>query len=316
MSKIDFVQQATAPATPAASHVVMYAKTDDLMYYKDDAGVEHVLGPAIAALSAGSVQATNGTVVFSNSNGITFGMSGSTVTATVTSLSFANTNSMGNVTFGTSNASVVTAQVISTVSFLEIPSGGGAGLAANAVQASSNAPNLSFQRMIVPARMSATQLDFIAHLTVAGSTAGSFTASFAVYTLSKSTLSSVSSGSVAVTFNSGTSNAASIYGGQSGTRWRSIQPLVFVGLTPGEYMFGFAMSVAGVAGTTGSLTVYGQSAVSLNAAPGAADYTNYFADGIYSVGTGAWPASIHLSDINQTGANALRQPYIRLLGTF
>ena len=37
--------EGTAPATPAANKVTLYAKTDSLLYFKDDAGVEHPLEP-------------------------------------------------------------------------------------------------------------------------------------------------------------------------------------------------------------------------------------------------------------------------------
>jgi hypothetical protein len=40
----DYTGLAAAPATPAAGHVVMYAKTDKKLYQKDDAGLETVLG--------------------------------------------------------------------------------------------------------------------------------------------------------------------------------------------------------------------------------------------------------------------------------
>ena len=39
---LDFTAGA-APATPAAGHVVLYAKTDKKLYAKDDAGVETAL---------------------------------------------------------------------------------------------------------------------------------------------------------------------------------------------------------------------------------------------------------------------------------
>jgi hypothetical protein len=41
---LDYTGLAAAPATPAAGHVVMYAKTDKKLYQKDDAGLETVLG--------------------------------------------------------------------------------------------------------------------------------------------------------------------------------------------------------------------------------------------------------------------------------
>jgi hypothetical protein len=47
-TKIPFVE-AAAPATPAASRVVVYAKTDGLMYSKDDAGTETAMSDGSAA---------------------------------------------------------------------------------------------------------------------------------------------------------------------------------------------------------------------------------------------------------------------------
>lgn len=49
-TKIPFVE-AAAPSTPAASRVVIYAKSDGLMYSKDDAGVETLMSSG----SAGNV---------------------------------------------------------------------------------------------------------------------------------------------------------------------------------------------------------------------------------------------------------------------
>ena len=83
--------------------------------------------PAISAISAGTTKATGSQVVFSNSHGVTFGVSGNTVTASIIAVTadefnviaagtqtantaatviFSNSN---NVTFGMSNSSVVTA---------------------------------------------------------------------------------------------------------------------------------------------------------------------------------------------------------------
>lgn len=282
-------------------------------------------------ISVGTGLAQTGTVVLSNSNGISFGVQLSassyvitanhfdingiiagTQTATNGSVSFANSN---GITFGMSNSSVITARLVN-VSLLDNP--GKAVWVANAVTGSSNAVNLSVQRFYAPFQMSATELDFLGALTVVGSTAGSMTISAAVYTFSGSTASSASSSSVAITWNSGTnsSGGGSIYGGQSGTRWRTM-PIGTMNLTLGEYLLGVMVSIQGPAGTTGSMTFYGGSSVSVQQDIGATlGRSGYFADGMFSVGTGAFPSSIHLSDVVQSGTGALRQPYFRLIGTF
>jgi hypothetical protein len=247
------------------------------------AGVTQSTAPA--ALSAGTTLASSGTVVFSNANGLSFGMNGQTVTAKMPSISlFEN---------------------IKQEAFVS-----------NAAQTNSGASNLSLQRVLVPYQISATRMELLGALTVVGSTAGSFTLSAVVYTMTGSTINSASSASAGVTFNSGTnSTAASIYGAQSGTRWRSIG-LGTWNITPGEYMIGLMVSQNGPAGTTGSWTFYGGSSVSLNQYPGGGVGTNYFADGIVSAASAAFAASYHLSGINQTGTGVLRQPFFRLVGTF
>ena len=49
----------------------------------------------------------------------------------------------------------------------------------------------------------------------------------------------------------------------SGTRWRSISFATW-NITPGDYLIGVMGSIAGVAGTTGSMSIYGGSAISIN----------------------------------------------------
>lgn len=277
----------------------------------------------MSAISAGTTAATGPQVVFSNSNGISFGANGNTVTASAAAVNAisasASSISNGTVVFSNSNGfqfglngSTVTAQN-APISYWD----NNFDMNANAVATNSGGINLSVQRQNIPAPLSATRMDFAGHLTVAGSTAGSYTFSFAVYTLSVSTASRASSTSIGSTFNSGTTQSASMYGGHSGTRWRSV-PLATWALTPGDYLFAFMLSQAGVAGTTGSWTIMGNSSVSFNGLPGdgGGNMSAYFDDGIYSAATGAFPNSIHLSDINQTGASVLRQMYFQLAGTF
>jgi hypothetical protein len=49
--------EGTAPATPAAGSVVTYAKSDGLMYSKDDAGTETQMGPSSGGIPATIVDA-------------------------------------------------------------------------------------------------------------------------------------------------------------------------------------------------------------------------------------------------------------------
>ena len=46
--KLGFTERATAPATPAAGNREVYYKTDGLLYSKDSAGVETIIGGNIA----------------------------------------------------------------------------------------------------------------------------------------------------------------------------------------------------------------------------------------------------------------------------
>lgn len=275
-------------------------------------------------ISAGTQLAQTGTVVFSNSNGMSFGMNSNASSSIVTGaygisagtaqatggasgVVFSNSN---GISFG-ANGGTITAQMPSVSLFR--PDSDIAG--SFSIVPSSGTTNMSVRRFSIPFQISATELDMLAHLTVAASTAGSFTLSAALYTFAGSTASSASSASVGYTFNSGTnSTAASIYGGNSGTRWRTMSVGTW-NLTPGEYLMAIIGSIAGVAGTTGSMTIYGNSNVSNAGVVGGGNFSQYWGDGIFSAGTSAFPASIHLSAINQTGGQDVGQPNFRLIGT-
>lgn len=56
MAQLIFAESA-APATPATGKVTMYAKTDGLLYFKDDAGTESVIGTLRSADIGSTVQA-------------------------------------------------------------------------------------------------------------------------------------------------------------------------------------------------------------------------------------------------------------------
>jgi hypothetical protein len=192
---------------------------------------------------------------------------------------------------------------------------------ANTVKASSNAANLSLQRISVENGISATRFDFLQAYSQAASTNGTMTFQLALYTMSGSTLGTVSSKSISQSHSSGgadVSNTAG-YSAQSGTQWRSLG-LGTWAMTPGEYFFAFMASIDGPAGSTGSMTAYGASALSI--ANGAllqsntANPVNAWAGGIFSAGTASPPATIHISDVVRTGSYALAQPGFRILGSF
>jgi hypothetical protein len=282
-------------------------------------------GSAIQSILAGTQTATQ-LMSFSNANGITFGMTNSNrITLSydgIRSISAGTTNATGSqivftgapgISFNANGATISAS--LEALSFLDTP--GKAGFAANAVLGSSNAVNLSLQRLTVPMQISATEMDVLAHLTVVGSTAGSYTFSAALYTFAASTANSVSSISAAVTWNSGTNSTGggSIYGGQSGTRWRTVAIGTW-NITPGEYLLGVMVSIAGVAGTTGSMTMFGGSSIAVQQAVGTnVGVSNFFADGVFASATGAFPSSIALSAVQQSSAVAMRQPYVRFAGT-
>ncbi len=49
MGKILFGEESSTPATPGGGYVAVYAKTDGLLYYQDDAGTEKLIGGCIGA---------------------------------------------------------------------------------------------------------------------------------------------------------------------------------------------------------------------------------------------------------------------------
>lgn len=256
----------------------------------------------IGSLSAGTTQITSGQVVLSNSNGFSFGANGQTITAQYAG-----------------------------VPMLEIPVGWGMDNAfvvpGNSTAGGSS--NLRLQRISALLSMQAT----IANIPMAigflntGSTLeqGSYTISIAAYTMSGSTASLASSNTVAVSWTAGNTSATSansatsVAQGQSGTRWRSI-PLSSWNLTPGEYLIALILSNTGVAGSVQTMSAFGRSGVATVLQPGTGNFSAYFNVGAYSTSTTAFPASIQLSEIQQTqtlGANSgFPRTYMQLAGTF
>jgi hypothetical protein len=192
---------------------------------------------------------------------------------------------------------------------------------ANSVALNSGGANLSLQRFTLEHPIAASRIDFLNHYTVAGSTNGSLTMRLALYTMSGSTLGTVATASLGQNHTSGGADATNTggYSANSGTQWRSIGlGTAAWSLSAGEYFLGVLASQSSPAGTTGSMTLYGKSAVSIanGALLGAANPVNHWAGGIYSAGVSNCPASVHISDVNRTGSYALAQPAFRLLASF
>jgi len=172
---------------------------------------------------------------------------------------------------------------------------------------------LSLQKVVIGLNISATRVQLLMDLTGASNSSGALTISMGVYTLSGSTASLSTSASRNLTWTSGSATTvSSIYGGVSGTRYRT---LAFnVTLTPGDYLVGIHLKTT----NNGTWRIFGANAASIVGAVDANE-TNYFLNGTsVSSFTTAFPASINVTDTNyaRTGAAALRQPGMIMIGTF
>lgn len=180
------------------------------------------LSTAPGALAAGTQTATSGTVVFANSNGISFGMSGnSRVTANYASYASAFANAGFDNVVGLTNG-------IEYIGYVRCPF-----------------------------YVSATQQAMLLHMNGASDSSGALSLSFGIYTMAGSIASLASSTSRLMTWTSGSggaSTASNFFGGASGTRWRSIGGNF--NLTPGVYLFAFQMQTA----NAGSWSYAGQGA--------------------------------------------------------
>jgi len=278
--------------------------------------------PAVNA-AAGTQTATSGTVIFSNSNGLTFGMAGS---ATITG-SYSQSTAPGAIAAGTQTATSGTVVMADSNGFQFGMSGSTAVtlnvtkgsyyefLGANALVAEAISQNsVMLQRIVVPTRIDATQMDVLLAISNSSSAAGSVTIQAGIYTMSGSTASLASSTSRTWAYNS--TLAASSYTAQSGTRYRSIA-LGTWSVTPGDYLFGMVISVA-TALTSGTYSWYGHRDLTLNGADFVTVYSKYMNHGVYGTTTNAVPNSIQLSQISQVGGGGDNNffPWFNLVGTF
>ena len=277
----------------------------------------------LAAAAAGTQTQTSGTVVFSNSNNITFGMSNSSVitasfsapavsaisgiaagtqTATSGTVLFSNSNGF---TFGMSNSSVITATYERRITAFSQ-------WADFATNFNISHGTLSIQKVSMPMHLSATRAMLLLAMAGKKQSSGALTISMGVYTMSGSTASLASTASRQISWTSGAATTAtSIYGGVSGTRYRSLG--VNYSMTPGDYLFAYHFQTT----NDGAWSAFGRPGASIVGTYDGAE-TDYFIDGTsVSSFTTAFPASIVATNTNyaRTGDNALQQPGVILVGT-
>ncbi len=277
-------------------------------------------GNNLAVAANGSTN-TVSQLVFSNSNGITFGLNGSTITATaagggggnlnvsagttsnnMTQVVFSNAN---NISFGLDGSTVTAAAGPQEVLSYFNPSDAFVQVAGQIGQGSlhmqpAQFPDVQFDRIMLPFAYSN-----------ASNSSNSFTVSlwWGLYTRNGSTLSSISSVSTSYNItNSGTVGSYSLYGGMR------LVSAGFTGtITEGQYYVAMLSrtTTGGGAGMSMSNMLASQINSSFSGIFGAASnntiqYTRGL--GMYSATTSAIPASIAFSQLTGISSAFLRKP--------
>ena len=239
----------------------------------------------IQAVYDGANSISSGTIRVTNANGVTLSINGQTLSGSVSTQP--------------------------TVSFFE--PWNAMGMQANGL----GNGTFSLDRLLIPNPIAATRMALLQHYT--GSTGAangcSITYFAGLYTMNGSTASLLHSATFALSFdlNSNT-NVTSAYGGHSGTRYRTIDIGTW-NITPGDYLIGIGLRES-TAGTSVTISHYCHPHVSLGPAVGGGNFVDFFINGAYSATTTTPPASIHITDINQSGAaGQIRSPYFVLVGT-
>jgi hypothetical protein len=176
----------------------------------------------------------------------------------------------------------------------------------------SGSSNVSLFRAQFPVNITATRLDLIGNLTVAGSTQGTYTFAVGIYTFSGSTASLASTGSVSVSFTTGAGGAASVYGGQSAIQYRTIPLGGTWNISSGPYMMAMLISQDNPAGTTGGWSFFGAASINMGRATNG---TDVFGHGMLGTASSTVPNSFQVSDNALVGSNNFHVLYMRFLGT-
>lgn len=280
--------------TLAANEMVQYADGEGWNVLNTSGVKKALVNGGVTAIVANGSTATGPLIYLSGVPGISFGVTGQTITYGENPLNvFHPDDGMDDV-------------------------GGGA-----AVTASSGGANLSLQWFNLQHPIQPNLLQYTAGVGQAQSREGTITAFAGIYTENAGTLSLASSASQSFSWTSGnttinTSRSDSFILISNPRPW--MMTLNTWNMTPGSYYLGMFWSAAGVAGSLPTLTVYFKS----NPLIQYATYSNSTAsskswwggDGLYSAATGSFPNYISKSDlwqVNHTGA--LRQPLFKLYAT-
>jgi len=265
-------------------------------------------------LSAGTTSGNLSAVTFSNSNNVSFGLNAGTVTGSFAlNLSAGTTsNNLSAVTFANSNG-ISFGLNASTVTAVF----GGMSSFQNAPMLSTyslvTASNLSFQPVIVPYAITANTVVMAAFLSHSLASTGAITMYFGMYSLNGGSTGSMSLiSSVSSGFTFTTIvNSTGFY------YWS--QSLGSWSITPGPYVFGWAFktsnagswSPAGIEGNANP--IIGTNLAQAMTALGSAVFSGY-----YSTSSSGFPANIAVSDTAtwvRTGSLVNLQPWFLLQGT-
>jgi hypothetical protein len=276
--------------------------------------------PNLMTIIAGASSATGPAISLANGGGLSFGIVGNTITATadyIRSISAGLSAVTGNqVVFGNSNGvsfgangQTITASIDATVGAVPITifSQWG-GFETNY---SVSAMQISYQKVSLPMPMLASSGVVLMDVAGHSLSSGGMTILAAAYTMSQSTASLFATGSGGFSWTSGSvTTASSVYGGVSGVRYRPFE--WNVSMTPGDYLFAFALSTT----NDGSARIFGRQGVSIAGLFAGAE-TAFFLDGVQLQSSGALPTVVLASDTNyaRTGVSAVQQPGFILLGT-
>lgn len=238
-------------------------------------------GTLLNELSAGT-QVASGTAVLSNSNGISFGMSGSSQVTAVYG-GFSNWQNGAPITTFVSSSAFV-----------------------------------SFQPVVIPYAITVTNvllLGSVSQGTASSASSGGINVSFGLYTLTGGSSGTWSRLTSASTFLSWTSGGA--YSSQSGVGFRAMSVASW-SLTPGPYMV--AVALASTVLSSISVTLFGTASLLTIGASGQGTQlsTMPMVPSYSASSVTALPASFGVSQtasLVQTGSSAYQQPWVSFQGT-
>ena len=264
-------------------------------------------GGSSVNISAGTTSNNLTNFVFSNSNSVSFGLSGSTITASIPNQTFVFSNS-NNISFGVAGSTITASAGRPQMSQLMWPE--------YAWETNFPVANATFsmQHFNAKADIIATQANLLAILSGNTNSSGALTVSLGIYTMSGSTMSLASSDSRVISWTSGSQTTiGSIYGGVSGTRYRTVS-LNNWSVSAGDYMLGMWFRTTNN-GTWNIFGIQGPTIVGALDANETNNYCNGLSNSSYSTGM---IASINVTNTNyvRTGGNALQQPGIVFLGSY